>query len=161
MRKVKDRIEEVPKPEKRTSDTIEFLPVQFTPAERLDIGEQLARAVQSRQDAEDQKKAKDAEHKQLIEALNMQTKRLTRRLSTGSEMRNVSCRWLLEDPTPREKTLVRLDTGETVRTVPMQDHDYQMDLPEPIPPANGKSETLVLEPPPANGSQPTNGAEAH
>lgn len=136
----------------REVETLEFLPVRFSNAERLDLAEQLARAAQSRQDAEDQKKAKDAEHKDTLEGLNLSIKRLTRKLTTGSEMRNVPCKWLLEDPTANEKTLVRLDTGEVVRVVQMQDHDRQLAIDSEIAAAAPAGEVLVLEPSPANGS---------
>lgn len=136
-------------PPRRESSALEYLPVRYTDPERMDIAEQLGRAAQSQGDLEDQKKAQDAEHKEALEAVKLQIKRLSRKLASGSEMRNVMCKWLLEDPTPKEKTLVRLDTGEVVRVVPMQDHDFQEELPIAKPAGtNGSGETLVLEPPP-------------
>lgn len=149
--KKKEPAKPADKPQKRSAPSMEYLPVSYTPAERLDLAEQLARASQTRMDTEDQKKANDAEFKETMEGLNLAIKRLTRRLTQGSEMRNVECKWILEDPTPKEKTLVRLDTGEVVRIMPMQDHDFQELL--PITPATAEpGEPLVLE--------PTNGAEA-
>ncbi|MGH7486322.1 MAG: hypothetical protein ACREMY_12095 [bacterium] len=141
---------EAPVPIQREAPGLEYLPVQYTMAERLDLAEQLARAAQSSQDLDDQKKANDAEYKEASEAVKLALKRLTRKLTQGNEMRNVNCKWLLEFPTSREKTLVRLDTGEQVRVMPMQDHDFQEEL--PITEAAG--EPLVLEPPPTNGSEP-------
>lgn len=134
-------------PAKRTEPTLEYLPVLYTREERLDLAEQLARASQAAGDAEDSKKAADAEHKETMEALKLSIKRLSRKLTSGHEMRNVQCKWLLDSPTAVEKTLVRLDTGEVVRVMPMQDRDYQQALPgvkdEPT-----LGEALVLEPPP-------------
>jgi hypothetical protein len=131
--------------------------VLYTPAERLDLAERLARAATSLSDVEDQKKASDASHKEIVEGLKLEMKRLSRRLTSGNEMRNVSCEWLLGDPTPKEKTLVRKDTGEVVRVMPMQDHDYQEELPGAVP--AGTNETLVLEPPPSNGIGPAAAAQ--
>lgn len=125
---------------------MEYLPVRYTGPERLDLAEQLARASQAKSDAEDQKKAQDAEYKETVEGLNLAIKRLSRKLTSGHELRNVPCKWLLEDPTPKEKTLVRMDTGEIVRVVPMQDRDFQETLPGI--PEQPVGETLVLEPPP-------------
>lgn len=136
-----------PEKNRRESPTLEYLPVRYTDPERMDIAEQLGRAAQSQGDLEDQKKAQDAEHKEALEACKLQIKRLSRKMASGSEMRNVQCVWLLGDPTPGEKTLVRKDTGEIVRVIPMQDHDYQEELPITAP-ANGSGEMLVLEPPP-------------
>jgi hypothetical protein len=134
---------------KRESPALEYLPVRYTDPERMDIAEQLGRAAQAQGDLEDQKKAQDAEYKESLEAVKLQIKRLSRKLGAGSEMRNVQCKWLLEDPTSKEKTLVRLDTGEVVRVLPMQDHDFQETLPIAAPTGtNGSGETLVLEPPP-------------
>lgn len=139
---------EVPPPlAKRTEDTIEYLPVRYTGPERLDLAEQLARASQAKGDAEDQKKAQDAEYKEQLEGLNLAIKRLSRKLTSGHEMRNVPCKWILEDPTPKEKTLVRLDTGEIVRVIPMQDRDFQETLPG-VKSDAPLGEALVLEPPP-------------
>jgi len=142
------------KPAPRETPTLEYLAVRFTDPERMDIAEQLGRAAQAQGDIEDQKKAQDAEHKEELEAVKLQIKRLSRKLATGSEMRNVQCTWLLGDPKPDEKTLVRKDTGEIVRVVPMHEHDYQENLPLVTVPGNGADvprETLVLEPPPADG----------
>ena len=136
----------------RESHTMEYLAVRYTSSERLDIAEQLGRAAQTQGDLEDQKKAQDAEHKEALEACKLQIKRLSRKLATGSEMRNVQCVWLLGDPSSSEKTLVRKDTGEIVRVMPMQDCDYQEELPITAPvPTNGSTDTLVLEPPPPDG----------
>lgn len=143
-------VPEPPPPPKRTSEALEFLPVRYTSAERLDLADKLARCCQSIGDAEDQKKARDAEHKELIARLELERKSLSRRINTGHEMRNTECKWILEDPTPHEKTLVRLDTGEIVRIVPMGSFDYQQELPIQ-PTASGEMpETLVLESPPAD-----------
>lgn len=133
---------------------MEYLPVRYTDPERLDLAEQLARASQAKQDAEDQKKAQDAEYKEQLEGLNLAIKRLSRKLTAGHEMRNVQCKWILEDPTPKEKTLVRTDTGEIVRVVPMQDRDFQEVLPGIAEQPAG--ENLVLEPPPDGKSAAAN-----
>lgn len=132
---------------KRTIDgALEWLPVTYTTAQRLQLSEKLARAVQSLEDAEDRKKARDAEHKELVQRLELERKSLARRINLGHEMQNTECKWILDDPTHGEKTLVRMDTGEIVRVVPMQSQDYQESILETPAP----TETLVLEPPPAD-----------
>lgn len=137
-----------PEPTKRRERTMDFLPVHFKPIERLDLAERLARATQAKGDLEDQKKAMDAEHKDNLTGLELEIKRLSRKLTTGYDMQNVTCEWIYGDPTSAEKTLVRMDTGEVVRVVPMQQHDYQEELPIPAAASSEPSENLVLEPPP-------------
>ena len=145
---------------KRISPAIEFLPVRYTDAERQALGEQLARATMAQTELEEQKKARDAEYKDDLEKLKLSTRSLCRRLTQGHEFRNVDCEWILEDPTPHEKTLVRKDTGEIIRVVPMQGHDFQDELPIPAPapsPPAGE-EPLVLVPP-ADGKAAAGGAQ--
>lgn len=138
---------EPPAQPKRTTPGLEWLQVRYTMAERLDLAEKLARCQASIEQAEDQKKATDAQHKDLVTRLETERRSLTRKLTAGGEMRNVDCTWLLGDPTPSEKTLVRLDTGEVVRIVPMIGTDFQEEI--PAAPVAGQAEALVLEPPPA------------
>lgn len=136
------------KPKPRTTPGLEWLQVRYTMAERLDLAEKLARCQSAIEQAEDQKKATDAQHKDLVTRLETERRSLTRKLTAGGEMRNVDCTWLLGDPTPTEKTLVRMDTGEVVRTVPMIGTDFQEEIPETLAAAES-GEGLVLEPPPA------------
>ena len=149
------RIHEDPptKPKPRTTPGLEWLQVRYTMPERLDLAEKLARCQASIEQAEDQKKATDAQHKDLITRLETERRSLTRRLNAGGEMRNVECTWMLGDPTDREKTLVRLDTGEVVRTVPMIGTDFQDEIPETLA-ASESGEGLVLEPPPSSEDKP-------
>lgn len=146
---------EPPAKPKRTTPGLEWLQVRYTMPERLDLAEKLARCQGSIEQAEDQKKATDAQHKDLITRLETERRSLTRRLNAGGEMRNVECTWLLGDPTDREKTLVRLDTGEVVRTVPMIGTDFQEEIPETLAAAES-GEGLVLEPP-ADGKEAASG----
>lgn len=152
------RIHEDPpaKPKPRTTPGLEWLQVRYTMPERLDLAEKLARCQASIEQAEDQKKATDAQHKDLITRLETERRSLTRKLNAGGEMRNVDCTWILGDPTPSEKTLVRMDTGEVVRVVPMIGSDFQEEI--PAAPATDQAEALVLEPPPADGKEAASGS---
>ena len=127
---------------KRTSPALEYLPVPYSPPERQALGEQLARATMAKTELEEGKKARDAEYKDDLEKISLSIRSLCRKLHSGNEYRNVSCEWILEDPTPAEKSLVRKDTGELIRTVPMQADDYQEELP------------LLQRPTPVVGEEP-------
>jgi hypothetical protein len=149
-------------PAKRTSETMEYLAVLYTDQEKYHLATQLAQANQAMGDAEDKKKVIDAEHKETVEGLKLSIKRLSRKLTQGAELRNVQCVWLMEDPTRDQKTLVRRDTGETVRIVPMQEHDYQDNLqikPEAIATPTISAPTELFPDPTATA--PANGNTTH
>ena len=117
-----------PEKAKRTRDAIEFLPVPYTATELLDMGERLARAQQERETAEDQFEVLKTNHKHVIEGLEASIRSLYRKITQRSHWENVDCVWMLETPTPHEKQLIRKDTGEIVKTLPMEKNDFQIPL---------------------------------
>ncbi len=148
-RKRKEKPDDTPK---RHVDAIEFLPVMYTQGQLLEMGTRLARTTQEKQQAEEQFEAIKAGHKHTLEALDANARQLTRQINLGTHYENVDCLWILEMPTHHEKQLVRRDTGEIVRTVPMDRGDYQ----EVLIPAAIKSDV----PPMAVTPQPSDGKAA-
>lgn len=141
---------------KRTSDTLEFLQVAYTKAELLTLADAMARADEERERLEEQLEVVKTDFKHKLEAVESTLKDLRRKYRRGNHWENVDCFYILEDPTPNEKTLVRRDTGELMRVVPMDPRDYQDPLPIAMKPeqpmtAADSPDRLVLESPSVNG----------
>lgn len=124
----------------------EHLKCEFTDAEIADFARQLARANQSRGSIEQQKKEVDSQLKAEIECQNSIINRLSGLVATGSEYRAVECTVQLDTPENGRKRIVRIDTGEEVKIVPMTDADRQiaLDLQEKAEVAEG----AIVTPPP-------------
>ncbi len=106
----------------------EYVKVVFTDAEVADFARGLAQANRKRSSIEQQKKEVDTQLKAEIEAENTNIKRLSDHISNGHEYRNVECRVDLDVPEDGKKSIIRLDTGEVVKVLPMTDMDRQMRL---------------------------------
>jgi hypothetical protein len=147
--------EEPEAPAKRTINTLEFLSVPYTDPELLRFAEAIARHTIEKEKQEEQFEVIKLDFKHKIESLDASIRDLTRKITKRAHYENVDCFYMLESPTEREKTLVRRDTGEVVRVVPMDPHDYQDPLPtvlastDPVDktdsfslaaPANGKAD---------------------
>lgn len=140
----------------RKEPALEYLPVAYTDAEVLVLADQMARFSSEKQALEEQFEVIKLDFKHKLEALEASLKSVTRKIQKRTHYENVDCIFILEMPTPNEKTLVRLDTGDLVRVVPMDSRDYQDPLPmvlKPEPPADPVDRTpFNLEPPkPGNG----------
>lgn len=148
---------------KRQVPTIEFLSVPYTDAEIVTKADEMARYEMEKQALEEQLEAIKLDFKSKIEALQNNIKKRSREISKRTHYENVECVYLLESPRPSEKTLVRLDTGEQVRIVPMDTRDYQDPLPmalktdDPV----DRTELYALTPDKekANGNGSGNGTE--
>jgi len=136
-RKKKEKPDDAPK---RHVDTMEFLPVAYTPAQLLEMGTRLARTTQEKEQVEERFESLKADHKATTESLDKSLRQLTRQINVGTHYENVDCAWILEMPTHHEKQLVRKDTCEIVRTVPMERGDYQ----EVLIPAAIKSDVPLV-----------------
>lgn len=113
----------------RTETALEYLPVPYTDAEVLVMAEQMARFSSEKQALEEQFEVIKLDFKHKLEALEASLKSVTRKIQKRTHYENVDCIFILEMPTPHEKTLVRLDTADCVRVVPMDSRDYQDPLP--------------------------------
>lgn len=102
--------------------------------EKVGFGESLARFLEDLEELEDQKVATAASIKAQIEGTQKAITKARKILSAGYEYRWITCKVLYNDPTPRQKTIVRLDTGEQVRIEDMTDEECQENLPLTIVP---------------------------
>jgi hypothetical protein len=140
---------------KRTSPAIEFLPVPYTDAEVIKFADSIGRYSNEKQQAEEQFEVIKLDFKHKLEALDATIRDITRKITKRQHYENVDCFYILEDPSPREKTLVRRDTAEVVRVVPMDRSDYQDRLPIAMRPEDpvDKTDSFTLSTPPNGKSQ--------
>lgn len=115
--------------------------------EKIGFGESLARFLEDLEELEDQKVATAASIKAQIEGTQKAVTKARKILSAGYEYRWITCKVLYNDPTPRQKTIVRLDTGEQVRIEDMTDDECQENLPLTVvePAAEPAEENRITE----------------
>ncbi len=134
---------EPPKPKFRTIKTVEYLRYDFTPEEFLEHCRKLSRVNQELARFEEEKKritaslASDQKDKQASVSAQSSL------VSNGYEYRNVNCEIRFHDPEKGKKTLVRLDTGEVVKTSFMDGAEMQEPLFE-TPKAEEDNPTCTL-----------------
>ncbi len=104
---------------------IEQLRYRFTAEEHLQNTSQLVAKLGSKAEMEDNHKAVKANLKEQVESLDAEIGKLIRLSRDGFDMRDVQCRWEYGRPSSGQKTLVRLDTNEDVKTLAMLDHERQ------------------------------------
>lgn len=115
----------------KTEKDIEIVPkfvrYRFTESERKTIADDMAQAVETKEEAEDQLKAIKADYKSSIEEAEAKIRACARKLQIGYEMRNVDCT-VDRDFKQRVIRFIRCDTFETVEERPMTSDELQMKL---------------------------------
>ena len=142
---------------KRQVPTLEFLSVPYTDPEIVTKADEMARYEMEKQALEEQLEAIKLDFKSKIEALENNIKKRSREISKRSHYENVECVYVLESPRPSEKTLIRLDTGEQVRIIPMDTRDYQDPLPMALKSEDPIDRTELYKLSPPNKEEKTNG----
>ena len=104
------------------------LPVALTDEELLEHGAEAAKLAEGISTLEADHKSAREDHKEEVVGLNRELKRHLRIIRTKTEDRPVPCTWALDSPTRGSKSLVRGDTGETVREEVMEGDDLQSGL---------------------------------
>jgi hypothetical protein len=113
----------------RTNETtVESLRYRFTPDEHLTNCEDLASKLDYKAELSETHKAIKADLKEQETRVEAELGKLTRLVRDKFEIRNVQCRWDYGRPSTSQKTLVRLDSGDDVRTEMMLDHERQQML---------------------------------
>jgi len=107
----------------------EYLKYIFSDFEINACAKDLAIANRRRAAIEQQKKEIDATLKGEIEAQNSNVARLSDLINNGYDYRDIECRIALDCPSKGLKTIFRLDTGEWVKELKMDDNDKQESLP--------------------------------
>lgn len=140
----------------------ESLRYDFTQAELLQLGKQIAGEVEAADTCERDKKVFDANIKEEIEKHLGEVARLAPLIRNGYQYRWITCSVAYNDPEPGQKSLYRLDTGELVKTAPMSDAERQEELPMECKPetAEQSSEALFTEPRITETDAPPTGKEA-
>ena len=112
----------------------ESLPVLLTDEELLEHGSEAAHLAEGISDLEAAHKIAREDHKEDVIGLNRDLKRHLRVIRDKKEDRPVPCTWAFDSPTTGSKSLVRGDTGETVRVEVMEGDDLQLTLiPDAMP----------------------------
>lgn len=114
------------KPEKaRSVKSKEYLRYDFTEAEFLEHARLLSRLNQELERAEDRKKRVSAEVSADVKACQDKVSNESRLVANAYEYRDVETEIRFHDPKAGQKTIVRTDTGEVLRTVLMSGQDLQ------------------------------------
>jgi len=115
----------------RIKKTKEYLKCEFTEKEILDFGGELARKHSEINELEDQKKRIVSDLKAKSEAADAEASILARKIQNKNEYRDVECQEVY-NYVDKSVTIVRLDTGEIVKTRPMrEDEKQELLFPEP------------------------------
>lgn len=109
--------------------TVEMLlPVEFTQAELDEKRDRICAALGEYDDVENEKTAVSKEYGERLKALSGEMRKLAMHIKAKQEDRKVSCKIQYHQPSTLYKTVVRIDTGEIVRTEPMSQSEQQDDM---------------------------------
>lgn len=139
-------------PPKRTMATMEFLAIALTADEMLAVTDQLTQVMDEQEKVELEFEAVKASNKERMAVLQKAIKSHFKMLREKKRYANVDCQFIFDEPDKGKKTLVRLDTGEIVRVLPMQGEDFQDKLPLALEPEKSPA-------PEANAPAPVNGKD--
>lgn len=114
----------------KKNEVVRILRVNFTDAERLELGKQLAEVHNNTAQVNSDFDRVKAEFKSKLTALEAQSVDLAAKVSTGYSMKDVKCVWEMDQPKAGKKTLSRLDTPkpEVIETTDMTEADKQGEL---------------------------------
>lgn len=118
------------------------LRVLFTDKERLELGKQLAEESQKLEQIADDKKTVVADFKSRQTAAEAKIASLSQQVANGYQVKEVKCEMRFDTPEAGKKTLVRLDTSETVEVADMLDIEKQQQL--PLADADGGTTTKTV-----------------
>lgn len=140
----------------RPDNKTETLRCPLPDVEKMKLAEYLAQVLEDMDNAEADKADYNAGFKSRMESLLKARQAAQESLIRGFTMRPVECKILYNDPALRNKTIVRMDTGEVVRVEEMSEEECQENLPlENVPntPAPAKESLLPvpMEPDGAKG----------
>lgn len=111
-----------------TKPIYELCRYQFTPAELRSLADQLARETQQRIETLDTRATVVAEFAAQIKAADRRIADLANKYNSRYEMREMECIVIFNKPQAGIKTIVRVDTGEEVRTEVMNEAETQGEL---------------------------------
>ena len=112
----------------------EYLKYEFTEKELKDLARELARENTAMAESEEEKKSVVASFTERIADAKMKISKLSRYINNGYDYRNIECAVVMNSPRAGVKEVVRIDTGEIVKTINMTDTEKQESLPFEVPP---------------------------
>lgn len=117
------------------------LPCELTDDELIAKGEKLSKQEIELWAKQDEAKKSAKTFKTLIDAMQKIVEGLVAEIDTKKEYREVECEWRYGVPHESEKSLIRLDTFETVQIEAVQEWEKQQDIDDDPPPSeDGKEE---------------------
>lgn len=130
--------------EKKHPDVFEEVqaPYHFTPEERGRMSDTMRSHMDKIDELTDQQKASNADFKLRLQNETNNVKALRQKLNSGEETRPVRARVEFE-PDKRVKHLMHPETGELIRTDPMQPADFQLPMFLPAETENGAKAEAV------------------
>lgn len=108
--------------------TTEYLKYAFSEEETRANAKELARKNQQLTELDLKRKQLVSDLKAEAETMNADAARLARWVNDEYGFRLVDCEVLLDDPESGTKTIVRIDTGEIVKTEKMTSDELQQSL---------------------------------
>lgn len=111
-----------------TKPIYELCRYQFTPAELRTLGDQLARETQDHFSLKEQRTTIASNFAARLKESGRRLGDLSTKINSGYEMREMECIVIFNKPQNGIKTIVRVDTGEEVRTEVMTDAETQGEL---------------------------------
>jgi flagellar motor switch protein FliM len=117
---------------KRSKRTTEMLPVLYTQEEMDEKRDRLSTAMLQYDAVEEEKKVAASKYVEDMKALRGEMRQLSKAIHRKGEDRSTDCIVKFHDPSLGFKTIVRLDTGEVIRTEAMSDDERQDNLFEEV-----------------------------
>jgi len=127
-------------PRQRVVAIVESVECHFTKEELLEKGKAVAMARHQIERLEEDKKRSSKHYDGLIAEEEAIISSACNEIRDGYERRRIDCGWHMHDPELGMKTLYRMDTGEEVRSMKMDERECQEELfePEPVAEATGE-----------------------
>src|SRR5688500_11723895 len=116
----------MPKKPVKYTETLRY---DFTDSEVLSMARMQSEHLEALETLEEQKKQVAEDFKARITGVEVQVSMLRPRMVSRYEMRPVEVEIRFDDPEVGVKSSYRMDCGELLRTVPMEDHERQEELP--------------------------------
>lgn len=116
------------KPETPITIVKELLKVEFTDSEKQEFGGQLARITTEIKELKNAKKSVVSEFKSKIDNKEAECESISTKISNGYEYKNVECELHLNTPNGGVKQIIRKDTREVVKEVPMTVDELQVEI---------------------------------
>jgi hypothetical protein len=119
---------------------------EFSQQELDDKRDRISGAMLEYDDVEAEKKESNKEFSEAMKGLRGEMRSLAKAIKRRGEDRDIDCLAKFHDPQIGFKTIVRLDTGEIVKTEPMTDDERQDNLFEEVDELERMYRTEVNEP---------------